>query len=466
MLASRDARDRRLLGPGPGGVVRAACVPRPRRRPDPQFGTQPHLHFAHLAQSRTSAGRPTTCNSADSGHQPTVMGTAAATLTDRLALALARIQSTRPLKVRVHRPGNPAAHVKTAPVRHASVAILIRIQPTLEDEESLAEQYDANGQPISGTDAARALQQLCPPPSALGSSAASQSDTASSSEVLATPSRTTGTAVPADMVRRFFDLPWVQRGTPEIFFIERPSRGDENSASQLAFPGGRREEEDENGLYTALRETWQETGIDLAESKDFACIGQLDQREITTSLGQKLLMILSPYVFLQTTPFSPHPDLSPTEVTAAHWVPLSMLEDAPPSAHSTTTVDVAHRLAPNSAVVRWTLRTLVGCLDYHTLLVPNEPVAEAVDASSGALRGSAADDASSTSESQVLDLPEHLSLAHQDRTYPHKPRPAVTPLRFLEPVAPAYRPPVKLWGLTLAMTLYASLCLVARPPDD
>ena len=43
-----------------------------------------------------------------------------------------------------------------------------------------------------------------------------------------------------------------------------------------------------------MRQTWEEIGLDLAE-KDFVCVGQLDDREITTSLGKRLLMILSPF---------------------------------------------------------------------------------------------------------------------------------------------------------------------------
>ena len=90
--------------------------------------------------------------------------------------------------------------------------------------------------------------------------------------------------------------------------------------AHVAFPGGRTEESDEGALYTgeflafrtpfvawfpgsyhflfvggsAMRQTWEEIGLDLAE-KDFTCIGQLDDREITTSLGKRLLMILSPF---------------------------------------------------------------------------------------------------------------------------------------------------------------------------
>lgn len=44
----------------------------------------------------------------------------------------------------------------------------------------------------------------------------------------------------------------------------------------------------------AMRQTWEEIGLDLAEN-DYTCIGQLDDREITTSLGKRLLMILSPF---------------------------------------------------------------------------------------------------------------------------------------------------------------------------
>lgn len=50
-----------------------------------------------------------------------------------------------------------------------------------------------------------------------------------------------------------------------------------------------------------MRQTWEEIGVDLAE-KDFMLIGQLDDREITTSLGKRLLMILSPFgewIFMQ-----------------------------------------------------------------------------------------------------------------------------------------------------------------------
>jgi len=94
---------------------------------------------------------------------------------------------------------------------------------------------------------------------------------------------------------------WVQHpGTvPELLFIRRAPSASANGStsrwsSHVAFPGGRQEPADESPLYTALRETWEEIGIDLAES-DFVQVGRLDEREITTSLGKRLLMILSPF---------------------------------------------------------------------------------------------------------------------------------------------------------------------------
>lgn len=159
----------------------------------------------------------------------------------------------------------------------------------------------------------------------------------------------------------FFNLPWVQSGgIPEILYIKRATRSTDRWSAQVAFPGGRQEPEDENSLFTAYRETWEEVGIDLAE-KDFLEIGQLDDREITTSLGKRLLMVLSPFggfvfnllhfvpfrfpeakakltgfgtithvppllcftVFLHTSPNMPLPDIQTSEVASAHWVPLT-----------------------------------------------------------------------------------------------------------------------------------------------
>jgi hypothetical protein len=105
-----------------------------------------------------------------------------------------------------------------------------------------------------------------------------------------------------------------------------------------------------------MRQTWEEIGLDLAE-KHFLCVGQLDDREITTSLGKRLLMVLSPFVFLQLVPDKQPVD--PPPETTLHWTPLANLVARRPT-WSTVTVDISSRLAPKHPIVRNAIRLLAG----------------------------------------------------------------------------------------------------------
>ena len=123
-----------------------------------------------------------------------------------------------------------------------------------------------------------------------------------------------------------------------------------------------------------MRQTWEEVGIDLAEQSHFTLVGQLDDREITTSLGKRLLMILSPFVFLQISPpkFGPLPE--PIESTSIHWTSLSALvsqkEGVP--RWSTVTVDAASRVAPkHSAILRVLVRLFIGSMQFPAILLPS-----------------------------------------------------------------------------------------------
>lgn len=167
---------------------------------------------------------------------------------------------------------------------------------------------------------------------------------------------------------------------PEILFLQRenPAKNGDGPFSQaqvrqaereahVAFPGGRMEPDDEGGLYTAMRQTWEELGIDLAE-KDYISIGQLDDREITTSLGKRLLMILSPFVFLQVTPQAAPADPVPT--TQLHWTPLASLISPNTKGWSSVTVDAASRLTPkHSALLRVVVRMLVGTMQFPAIVI-------------------------------------------------------------------------------------------------
>ena len=214
---------------------------------------------------------------------------------------------------------------------------------------------------------------------------------------------------------QFFEAEWVNdpAARPELLYLHRENTaGTDESLWQtklrkttneehVAFPGGRQEADDEGGLYTgaqpcstlcpllgadvhssfynaAMRQTWEELGIDLAEPC-YTCIGQLDDREITTSLGKRLLMILSPFVFLQLTPSAPLPD--PVATTSLHWTPLSSLVSLQhPPTWSTVTVDAASRLAPkHSAVLKFLVQVLIGSMQFPAIVLnPSDSYAPAV----------------------------------------------------------------------------------------
>jgi 8-oxo-dGTP pyrophosphatase MutT (NUDIX family) len=107
---------------------------------------------------------------------------------------------------------------------------------------------------------------------------------------------------------------------PEIFFIQRALYEGDPWSGQIAFPGGREEERDASRLATAIRETWEETGIDLASSA--VLLGALDDLHPRTV---KLpAVVVRPFVFLVPDP--PAPVLS-SECADSFWVPLSILLD-------------------------------------------------------------------------------------------------------------------------------------------
>ncbi|OBZ79307.1 Uncharacterized protein C14C4.10c [Grifola frondosa] len=179
--------------------------------------------------------------------------------------------------------------------------------------------------------------------------------------------------VPSPSLTDFFQLDWVnaQGARPEILFLRRDRPG---GPPHVAFPGGKTEEGDEGGLYTAMRQTWEEIGLDLAESA-YTSVGQLDDREITTSLGKRLLMILSPFVFLQLTPHTTPVD--PAQGTELHWVPITELLPRPVGdgpRWSTVTVDASSRVASrHSPILRLLVRALVGSMKFPALLISPTP---------------------------------------------------------------------------------------------
>ena len=113
-----------------------------------------------------------------------------------------------------------------------------------------------------------------------------------------------------------------ENGAPELLFIKRAEYPADPWSGQIAFPGGREEAADPTLADTAIRETREETGIDLVS--DGTVIGTLDDlRPQTVRLPA---VIVRPYVVLLNR-FEPL--VLSDEVALAFWIPLEAFKDAP-----------------------------------------------------------------------------------------------------------------------------------------
>ena len=111
-------------------------------------------------------------------------------------------------------------------------------------------------------------------------------------------------------------------GKPELLFIKRAEYPADPWSGQIAFPGGREETADPTLADTAIRETREETGIDLV--RDGTVIGTLDDlRPQTVKLPA---VIVRPYVVLLKRI---EPLVLSDEVALSFWVPLEAFKIAP-----------------------------------------------------------------------------------------------------------------------------------------
>lgn len=107
-------------------------------------------------------------------------------------------------------------------------------------------------------------------------------------------------------------------GTLEILFILRALDDDDPWSGHVAFPGGRREPGDETLWDTAVRETFEETGLDLALNGHR--LGQLDDVHPRTSVLPSIA--ITPYAFSVAADASAQPG---PEVQEVAWIPLADL---------------------------------------------------------------------------------------------------------------------------------------------
>jgi 8-oxo-dGTP pyrophosphatase MutT (NUDIX family) len=127
-------------------------------------------------------------------------------------------------------------------------------------------------------------------------------------------------------------------GGLELLLIRRAERADDPWSGQIAFPGGRREPGDRDLLITAIRETREETGVDLLAAEQLGALDDLYPRTATLPP-----VVVRPFVFA----LDARPALAPSdEVQRAFWVPLARLTEPRVRREITLTLRGAKRTFP------------------------------------------------------------------------------------------------------------------------
>ncbi|MDB4944372.1 MAG: MutT/nudix family protein [Labilithrix sp.] len=140
-------------------------------------------------------------------------------------------------------------------------------------------------------------------------------------------------------------------GGAELFFIRRALSPKDPWSGHVAFPGGGREPADESLLATAIRETWEEVGIDLGRA-ELVCRLPDVPAIIRTKRGR---MVVTPFVFALREPVTPVPN--DAEVAGVFWVPLTtLMRGEGRGTHTYTWQNVQHeapcvRLEPDQHVL-------------------------------------------------------------------------------------------------------------------
>ncbi|MDB4881928.1 MAG: hypothetical protein JWL95_694 [Gemmatimonadetes bacterium] len=123
-------------------------------------------------------------------------------------------------------------------------------------------------------------------------------------------------------------------GEPELLMIKRAEAEGDPWSGHIACPGGRMEPGDRDLAVTAVRETLEETGVDIA--RDGRLLGHLDDLSPRTAYLPPI--VIRPYLALVRADVEIVPS---AEVAEAFWVPISALRTV--SAWGTGTVSVRGR---------------------------------------------------------------------------------------------------------------------------
>ena len=116
--------------------------------------------------------------------------------------------------------------------------------------------------------------------------------------------------------------PHIFTGTLQLFFIKRANNPKDIHSGHVAFPGGKREK-NESSLFTAIRETWEEVGIDLSDSK-FLYLGRNNESNVYQYRRLRKLFVCmhgkANLVFLQLSDEDLKLNLNTQEVQDTVWV--------------------------------------------------------------------------------------------------------------------------------------------------
>ena len=141
------------------------------------------------------------------------------------------------------------------------------------------------------------------------------------SEALASYAAGAGDPPPADPGWLQAAVAVVVRATPglEVLLIKRARSERDPWSGHMALPGGRRDPGDDSLRTTAVRETLEETGVDLARSG--VPLGRLDELRP----GSVRLPKLTVAPFVWGVPAHAQARVASPEVEAVHWVALDTL---------------------------------------------------------------------------------------------------------------------------------------------
>ncbi|MBU1564690.1 MAG: CoA pyrophosphatase [Proteobacteria bacterium] len=103
--------------------------------------------------------------------------------------------------------------------------------------------------------------------------------------------------------------------------LRRAAHPDDPWSGHFSFPGGRKDQADEDLLATCIRETAEETGILLS-------IDQLQQRLVLEPAGRLLKHPIWVQPFLFTLPKPPPLRLDPKEIQGALWLDAELFQTA------------------------------------------------------------------------------------------------------------------------------------------